>query len=163
MKIIDNALNEEDFLKIKYFMMNECDWYFSENVVSEQDKVFPYSYFIHNIFQLHENYQFHLSNSYQLMIPIIKILNPLSIVRIKSNMYINQNNLIEHGTHIDSERSIKAAVYYVNSNNGKTIFESGEEIESVENRLVIFDANHPHRSTNCTDEWRRITVNFNYV
>jgi hypothetical protein len=78
-------------------------------------------------------------------------------------MYINQNNLIEHGTHIDSERSIKAAVYYVNSNNGKTIFESGEEIESVENRLVIFDANHPHRSTNCTDEWRRITVNFNYV
>ena len=163
MKIIDNVLGEEDFLKIKYFMMNECDWYFSENVVSEQDKVFPYSYFIHNIFQLHENYQFHLSNSYQLMIPIIKILNPLSIVRIKANMYVNQNNFVEHGNHIDSERSIKAAVYYVNSNNGKTIFESGEEIESVENRLVIFDANHPHRSTNCTDEWRRITVNFNYV
>ena len=164
MKIIDNALDHESFIKIRNFMMNECDWYFSDTIVSESGKQFPYSYFIHNIYQKYEDHTLHCSNSYQLLLPVLKILDPLAIVRIKANMYVNQNVFVEHETHIDSSREeVKSAILYINTNNGKTIFLDGTEIESVENRLIIFNANVPHRSTNCTDDFRRININFNYV
>lgn len=162
MNIIDNALNPDDFIRIKNFMMDECDWYFSDTIASKKE--FPICYFVHNIYQLYEDNQIHCSNSYHLMIPILNILNPLAILRIKANMYINQNIFAEHENHIDNEREeVKSAIFYVNSNNGKTIFLDGTEIESVENRLVIFKANTPHRSTNCTDQYRRTNINFNYV
>ena len=33
MNIIDNALDQESFLKIKQFMFNECDWYWNDDIV----------------------------------------------------------------------------------------------------------------------------------
>ena len=54
------------------------------------------------------------------------------------------------------------AVFYVNTNNGYTIFESGEKVSSVENRMVIFDSNILHTGTTCTDERVRCVLNFNY-
>ena len=36
------------------------------------------------------------------------------------------------------------------------------KIESIENRLLIFDASVPHHSTTCTDDKCRVNVNFNF-
>ena len=162
MKIIDNALNHEDFTKLKDFMMSDCDWYFSESIVSGEDENFPTCCFTHAFYD-YRNYHVHCSSSYNLLLPIIEILKPVSLVRVKANMYVNQNKFVMHDMHTDSDRDINAALFYVNSNNGKTIFLDGTEIESVENRLVIFKANTPHRSTNCTDQYRRVNINFNYI
>ena len=54
------------------------------------------------------------------------------------------------------------AIYYVNTNNGTTKFKSGKEVESVANRLVIFNSNELHAGSSCTDEHRRCLINFNY-
>ena len=51
----------------------------------------------------------------------------------------------------------------MNTNNGKTIFKHGEEVNSVANRMVIFDSNLEHAATSHTDEKTRVVVNFNYV
>ena len=55
------------------------------------------------------------------------------------------------------------AIYYVNTNNGYTYFEDGQKVESVENRLVIMPSNLPHAGATCTDELRRVVINFNYL
>ena len=49
-------------------------------------------------------------------------------------MYVNQ---VCDMTCIYYDRDINAAIFYVNSNNGKTIFLDGTVIESVENRPLF--------------------------
>ena len=51
-----------------------------------------------------------------------------------------------------------------NSNKGQNVvkFENGEKIESVENRLVIFDSTIKHTGTTSTDTKFRSVINFNY-
>ena len=162
-EVLDNALPTEVFEQIQHYIMFQCDWYFSDNIVKEEDKQFPISYFVHSFYELYSTYDVKISHGFNAIKPILEALNPKSIRRIKGNQYVNQNLFVEHGLHTDSDdEHMKAAIFYVNGNNGYTMFESGEKIESVENRLLIFNSNIPHKSTNCTDELRRITVNFNY-
>ena len=59
--------------------------------------------------------------------------------------------------------NITTAVYYINTNNGWTEFENGDKVESVANRIVIFDSNTMHTGTTCTDEKVRVLINFNYA
>ena len=54
-------------------------------------------------------------------------------------------------------------IFYLNSNNGSTVFKSGEEVQSQANRLVLFDSQLEHSGTSCTDERRRVVLNINYV
>ena len=68
------------------------------------------------------------------------------------------------GYHIDqSFNNAKTAIYYVNSNNGWTEFETGEVVNSVANRIVIFDSNIKHVGYSCTDEKTRVVLNINYL
>jgi len=85
--------------------------------------------------------------------------------RIKMNLNLVSSKIIEHGFHIDNyiERDdAYTGIYYVNNNNGYTLFENGEKIESVFNRFVVFPANMQHTGTTCTDMPMRIVINFNF-
>jgi len=64
--------------------------------------------------------------------------------------------------HVDYN-DVTTAIFYINTNNGWTNFKNGDKVESVENRLVIFDSNLEHEGVTCTDEIRRLVINFNYV
>ena len=57
---------------------------------------------------------------------------------------------------------MQTAIYYVNSNDGYTLFEDGTKVESVGNRLVRFPTNIKHTGTTCTDANRRVLINFNW-
>ena len=67
-----------------------------------------------------------------------------------------------HGYHTDFPFECKTAIFYINSNNGLTLFKNGQIIESVENRMVIFNSQLEHTGTTSTDTKNRIVVNFNY-
>ena len=64
-------------------------------------------------------------------------------------------------TDVPSNFKSKTAVYYVNSNDGYTKFE-GNKIESVANRMIVFDSRINHTGTTCTNTKRRLVINFNY-
>ena len=64
--------------------------------------------------------------------------------------------------HIEQSVECTTAIYYVNTNNGYTEFEDGSRVESIENRLVTFPSYMKHTGTTCTDQKRRIVINFNY-
>ena len=50
----------------------------------------------------------------------------------------------------------------MNTNDGYTIFDNGTMINSVKNRLITFPAKMKHAGTSCTDQKRRVVINFNY-
>ena len=50
----------------------------------------------------------------------------------------------------------------MNTNNGKTIFKHGEEVNSVANRMVRFNGDTLHTGATQTDERFRFVLNINY-
>ena len=75
--------------------------------------------------------------------------------------YVNQGDLIIHDKHIDYPFTHNAAVLYVNDNDGYTEI-GNKKIESVANRVSIFDGSIEHNSTTCTDQKVRVVMSFNY-
>ena len=65
-----------------------------------------------------------------------------------------------------SEEKLKhwtTSIFYVNTNNGYTVFEDGTKVESVANRMLTFPSNLKHCGTSCTDKNIRSVINFNYL
>lgn len=155
MKIIDNFLDKEDFLNIKSFITSgHMPWYMGK-VLSETSD-YQFSHLFYWNFTMN-------SDQFKLVTPLINKLKIKSILRIKANLLLKSNNIYEHGYHCDFKfKNLKTAVYYCNTNNGYTKFKNGNKIESIENRIVIFNANELHTGSTCTDENFRIVINLNY-
>ena len=83
------------------------------------------------------------------------------LIRVKGNMYTNQNKFIEHIPHIDYDFKHKGAIYCLNTCNGHTNF-MGEKVDSVFNRMILFNPTVLHNSTTTTDKIVRMNINFNY-
>ncbi len=159
-EIIDDFLDKEDLENIKSTMLGtEFPWFYVPK------KTGGYS-FDENFQFAHIFYHNHLaiSNYMQLVVPIINKLNPLALVKIKANLTVKTNEIIDYGYHLDfkTDTKLHTAVYYVKSNNGSTNFKNGPTVESKENRMVIFDSQLPHSGTSCTDERLRALINFNF-
>ena len=158
-KIIDNFLPREVSENIKQVMQSsEFPWYYNNSVayVSERKTEF----YLNHIF--YDAYYVRSAFWNQMAYPIVEKINPKSLIRVKANFYPNLNQFIENENHVDYTFECVGAIYYVNTNNGYTILEDKTKIESIQNRLLIFDAAKPHRSTHCTDEKCRLNINFNY-
>jgi len=157
-KIIDNAIEKESFKDLQLLMMSKhFPWFYSSTVTAEtqKDKLF---YFTHLF------YENHTSNSqyFNLIHPVLDILKPNAIVRVKGNLYPNLGKKVQNNFHKDFEYEHKNALFYLNDNNGPTIFKNGKTVESKANRLLIFDSKLEHASTYCSDEKIRVNINFNY-
>lgn len=121
--------------------------------------------FLYNFQFTHKFYEMGKSSSYFfLMEPLLEFINPISIVRIKSNFLPVTKKIIKFAHHRDYDNfSGKSAVFYLNTNNGYTFFKDIDvKVESVENRLLIFDSDLLHSGTTCTDEKYRLLINLNY-
>ena len=89
---------------------------------------------------------------------------PKALIRIKANAYPkNGNKIIKHRPHIDHDFEHKGAIFYLNTNNGYTKFETGEVVKSVRNTFVEFDNGIKHTGATCTDNYRRLVLNVNYI
>ena len=96
--------------------------------------------------------------------PLWNQLQPISLIKVKANLNPVTPNHYYGGWHRDYKLQCKTAVYYINTNNGWTEFkESGERVESVENRLLVFDADMEHSGVTSTDTSARLLLNINYL
>ena len=93
--------------------------------------------------------------------PIHSVMKPGAYVRIKANLQPKTEKIIQNNFHSDFANCI-TSIFYLNSNNGYTLFEDGTKIDSVANRLITFDSNLNHTGTTCTDQLTRMVINFNY-
>lgn len=170
----------DDFLPKDYFdhldkqilHTNNFRWLFQEKVATmEDDPDDEQFYFICSLYNnLHVEDNFY----YQLQ-PIFDQLEIRSMIRARAIMYMNQGKMISHAPHIDFGYEHKAALIYMNTCNGYTgmvnddwergdeyMFDQGNRVESVANRLMIHDGSVPHYSTTCTDTRKRLVLAINY-
>lgn len=159
--LIDNCLPDEHLKKIQSTMLGEdFPWFYRSYKVS------PETANSLNDFQFNHNFynDFSFKSPYtEILIPIFEILNPSALVRIKANLTTMTDEIVQYDYHVDYENfDGKTAIFYVNSNNGYTLFDDGSKVKSIENRLVIFDSKIKHTGTSCTDQKVRCVINFNY-
>ena len=164
-KIIDNFLDKEEFLKIQNLLLSKnFPWYFQHGVNDlDTDKNINDYQFTH-VFYMDLQPR---SDYFDILYPILRKLKVGSIIKIKANLLTHTKKIIEHGYHVDyyhheKLQDAKTSVYYLNTNNGYTLFEDGK-VDSVENRMVTFNLNTKHSGTTSTDTKRRVVLNFNYI
>jgi hypothetical protein len=160
-QIIDNFLPEKKLKLIKNVIMgSEFNWFYQPAVAYDYQKdsgilfYFTHLFYEKNI-PISPFYNFINEN-------LISHLKCKSLIRVKANLYPNQNEKKTNGIHIDYDFPHKGAIFYINTNNGKTILDKKIEIDSVENRLLLFDSHLPHDSQNCVDQKVRVNININY-
>lgn len=168
MEIIDNFLPDYDFHRIKNLCLgSNFPYYFQEHVASEYvDKQEGKSNFLDNYFFTHTLYIRDKSSSefYNMLEEVFKPkLQWRSMVRMKVNLYPRTDEIYHQAKHVDWDyENLKGAIFSVNTNNGFTSMPDGTKVESVENRMVLFDPTKEHFGTSCTDQKVRCNINFNY-
>jgi hypothetical protein len=159
----------DNFLDIQYYHSlfktlyeeSEFDWYLNRSIDHDTDFLDCCKIqFTHHFFK--ETTGPTDSPFLHLIDPIIKKLKPKKISRIKANLLPYTENLRINTFHIDGNNHTKTAIYYINTNNGYTIFEDDTKINSLANRMIIFDSLLYHTGTTCTDDKCRIVINFNF-
>ena len=103
------------------------------------------------------------SSYYPDLMPLLNKINPKEILRVKANLGTRTPVHVEGGMHTDSKMKHTTAIFYLNTNNGYTKFENGTFVESVANRLVVFNSDLLHSGFSQTDENIRCLINLNYI
>ena len=161
-KVIDNFLPYVDANSLHFNLLEDPNfpWFLVNGVLVEKDEYYKNDFqFVHSF--LYENGA--KGPFYNYIAPLLLALNPKKVYRIKANLNPIADSIFEHGYHVDfPDLNIKTAVYYVNSNNGYTKFKDGDIVESVANRVLIFDSQMQHTGSTCTDKNYRCVININY-
>tara|TARA_Y100001951_G_C11196547_1_gene214642 strand:- start:66 stop:638 length:573 start_codon:yes stop_codon:yes gene_type:complete len=184
-KIEDNFLDQKEFDELQTIIIShDFPWLYNDGIDFEytDSKGRPthskgpskYNFMFTHLFYAASK---PISTFLEKMNPILKIINPIALYRIKANCLTTTPEIEEGEYHHDigyyddedrktifPERMIcwTTSIFYINTNNGYTEFKDGTKVESVANRLLTFPAIVEHRGTSCTDEKRRIVINFNY-
>ena len=138
MNIYKNFLKKEHSNKIYYQL---------------QKPYFPWFYSKHQN-NKDTSYMFHLfydgakvnSDYFYLVEPILEKL------KIKNLLHVDK--LTKNLKH-------KTSIYYVNTNNGYTLFKN-KKVKCEKNKIVIFNADQKHKAKIQTDKDIRIVININY-
>jgi len=159
----DNYLNGEEHQALySVVTAGNFTWYFNPYKVYEHEKESNAEafQFVHTFYQD----DVPTSSFFHILKPILSTLNYKTLIRIKLNLNPYSQKLIVGAYHRDTTFKCKGAIYYLNTNNGYTLFEKGKEkINSVRNRMVFFDTDVPHLGTNSTNCKNRLVLIFNYL
>ena len=169
-EVIDNFLPEYQFKQLQTALLSETfPWYYNDRIYGEHaGKSITYQ-FIHMLYSVEPpwlgstEYLEHgdiLKNNLELACTSLK---STKLYKIKANTrpksFFNRGC---KGYHIDMLPCTHTSIFYINTNNGYTKFKKGGKVKSVENRMVIFDSDDWHQGFTCTDQQRRVLINFNF-
>ena len=159
-KIIDNFLPKDIFVEMQYkILSNEFPWYYNNGIIDTNQKN-KYQ-FVHTFFNCNINFSDLHNEYYNFIDPCLHKLGVKHLKRVKANL--NPKTIFHRngGFHCDV-KNVTTSIFYINTNNGWTKFKDGCKVECIENRMVIFDSNIEHAGFSCTDQKRKVVVNFNY-
>ena len=155
-EIIDNYLPDDIFNEMQDLMLSRgFPWFYQDRIVKHT----PINYQFVHVFKPDSQYT-------QLVRPLLNKINPTQVLRCKVNLRPITQQHEQSPYHVDQTRNQnhKIAIYYINTNNGYTIFEHDkQQIQSIQNRLIIFDGHLRHAGVSTTDTKRRVVLNLNYI
>jgi hypothetical protein len=154
MKIIDNFLPEHEFKRLESCIMSKhIPWYYNPGVDLPQ--------FTHVMFEENPS-----SDWFDIVHPIIDKIFVRMLFKVKANLTTRTAFNRFTGYHVDWRDKTPDAytsILYLNTNNGGTKFKGYDTIKSVANRFVTFNSSIEHGGITCTDQKRRVVLNFNYL
>ena len=172
-QVIDNFLSSEDFNFISSVAMNkDVDRplpYYPRNTVShpdDSDVQGPWNWMAISL--LYGNHRiwhpFFEELEKTLLLNIKKeIYDYRAIIRVKANFYGWTEKVLTHRFHDDFTFDNVGAILSLNTCDGFTEFEDGEIVNSVANRLLVFNAQDMHRSSTTSTDYGRYNININLV
>ena len=154
MKVIDNFLEQDSFNNFRDIITGQnFPWYFNNEKVLDDNSLDNFQFV--NIFQQ--------GNTANFLLDVFKEkLKVSNFLRAKLNCTTRTSKIFKFKPHYDWDGDCNIAIFYINSNNGYTEFETGEKIKSVENRLLMFDNKLKHFGTTSTNSKTRIVLNLCY-
>ena len=159
MKVIDNFLSDQAFEVIQHLLLGpEIDWHFNTTIAGENSDIDNFQ-FIHTFFDVKHPF---LVKPQPPLNSLFTKLSPAALLRCKANLRTRTSSHVLSNFHTDMDFNQRTAIFYVNSNNGYTLFEDGSSVESVANRLVLFHGSKLHCGASCTDQPTRVVLNINY-
>ena len=173
-KVIDKFLPTNDFIQLKdIFVNDELPWYMSQGISADdatnslRNPLDNY-YFVHLLYFDYMQTSGHFNQIKEMLqMALSKHLGVgfKCITRIKANMYTRTEEVQVHPFHSDSSsiEGLKGLILSINTCDGYTGFEDGTEVDSVENRAIMFDSTKPHHSTSCSNAPYRLNINVNYL
>ena len=159
-QVLDNYFPLDYFYSLRNKVMDDqFFWTFSKRVNYDQTNDND-SYFCHEIYAQHVPQTFLWEDINYI---ISDHLHAEGILRAKANLYLKTPEIVEHAQHVDFPITHKGAIIYLNTCDGYTRLHDGTKIESVENRVLLFDSSKLHNSTSTTNALGRYNININYV
>ena len=173
-QIIDDFLPQKEFQEIQSTIMEgwpfldaqdtphheHIGWAYSTTVADKDEpKNWKYFYLVHVMYMQPTLLSPHI---FEKIIPVLKKLNVKALIRIKANLFPNSEKIHEHEAHTDFSYSHYTALFSLNTCNGYTKFSDGTKVDSVADRILIFDGSLSHQSTTTSDTTARFNINFNY-
>jgi hypothetical protein len=159
MNIYKNFLPQKVFNTLKDAMMGYYfPWYFNDyiNDPTENKNYFQFT------FTFFRNGQYECWGEWKdIIVPVLDNIKHKKMNRVKSNLLTRTNEIIQYDFHTDQEKGT-TGILYLNNCNGYTKFKNGKKVISEENKYVEFDSSLQHTGSSCTDEQRRVLINFNY-
>ena len=155
-KILDNFLDKTSFKEIKELIFNNnFPWFYQDQKVDKKDNEYQFTHVI---------YDNHCPNSdvYYKITSLIDKLNIKSLIRVKLNLTTKEKTIRKYNYHKDFNFDCTTAIFYLNTNNGKTLFKNKEQVDSIENRMIRFPSTLEHAGTTHTNEKTRAVMNINY-
>ena len=160
--IIDDFLDQDYFNFLREKIMGDSfSWFYIDYIVdkNKQDSEFQ---FIHTVYYK----TLDDSDTYEHLKKMLEKMGAKSVWRIKLNLIPKTLKIVQNefhtDVHNDSDAGWITSIFCMNSSDGYTIFKNGTVIESVANRLITFPAKMKHTGTSCTNQKRRVVINFNY-
>ena len=167
MIVSDDFLPTETFQYVQSQLMSPgWPWYFQDSVDYSEEK--------NNLEKFQFCYHLYRNHTWQgagesVVTPFLHQIRAVALVRAKANLQVRTETKKQNTFHVDlldpdhkPYENLITAIYYVNTNDGVTMFEDGTEVESVANRMVVFPSKTKHTGTTCTNAKRRVVINFNF-
>ena len=173
-KMQDNVYPEKEFIKIQSKIMgSQFPWYLQESGVSVKKSLGGDGFqFTHQLRSVDGG----ISPYNDLFRDLYIHLGVKRLFRSKLNLTHRTDEIHEfQPLHIDLSEDNPpwtTAIFYLNTNNGYTLFEDGTKVESVANRMVEFEGHTAHTGSTHTigtpcheyDEGRfRVVLNINFL
>ena len=174
LRIIDNWLSTSEFLVLKdIFTSTTCNWFIVNGISANSETMKNLNpldnyMFAHMVYQQYTPYSNYWDKVMEIIHPKLKETcgqDFRAISRIKVNMYPRTPEVVQHPWHTDSAeiQGLRGLLLSFNTCDGYTGFADGTEVDSVENRAILFDSTEKHYSTSCSNASYRLNMNINYV
>ena len=160
-EVIENFLDEEYFdnLVTLFTGCNQSSWFLTTEISNPNVVEEKFFYMTHMLYDKNMP----VSPHYDKLFPLLGKLEANHLLRAKANLYPNSETLQEHQMHVDFDYSHSGAILSLNTCDGYTKLKDGTKINSVANRVLLFDASEEHCSTTTTNVSARINININYI